>query len=209
MDALVGLLNCHSRQETGRRRLVVGTGTGTASRTAKMGGEPSSSLQSAGALHANNASGGGKQGASRDDATKNSRDHNNSRNKRGGGRGKDDKPKAKNNDTQRFGGPSHLPVQHQWRVNDKAQPDERLEQHADKDPRGDDPTRRITKKKAGRNTESFDPSSTLVRPDLRVWVGNPSKRAFDKPLKHDDVVIVPELFGDEDDWDTYYKVSLP
>ena len=188
-----------------------------------MGGEPSSSsLQSAlratgsgdgvqegsstvrgGAKNISTSSGGGVQGGSstsRDGAKNISQDdpdrgHNKSRN---GGRGRDDKPKAKNS------GPSRRP---RWRVNDKVQPDERLGKHVDKDPRGDDPTRRITKKKAGRNTESFDPSSTLVRPDVMVWVGNPNKSTFDKPLKHDDVVIVPELFGDEDDWDTYYKVS--
>ncbi|EJK44268.1 hypothetical protein THAOC_37207, partial [Thalassiosira oceanica] len=154
------------------------------------GGEPSSSLQSALLATSTNNS--------REDSLDCDRDRNKSRN---GGRGKDDigKPKAKNS------GPSHRPVQHRWRLNDSVRPDERLGQQ-DKDPRGDDPTKRIAKKKAGRNTESFDPGSTLVRPDLRVLVGNPSKSKFDKPLKHDDVVIVPELFGDEDDWDTYYQL---
>jgi hypothetical protein len=58
------------------------------------------------------------------------------------------------------------------------------------DPRGSDPTKRITKKAKGRgngrNTESFDPADTLVRPDLRVWVGSKEKKEFDKRLKHDD-----------------------
>ena len=58
------------------------------------------------------------------------------------------------------------------------------------DPRGADPTKRITKKAKGRgngrNTESFDPADTLVRPDLRVWVGSREKKEFDKRLKHDD-----------------------
>lgn len=57
----------------------------------------------------------------------------------------------------------------------------------------------------GRNTESFDPKDTLVRPDLRVIVG-PNREQYGRPLKHDDVVIVPEFFCKEDDWDLYYKL---
>jgi len=87
--------------------------------------------------------------------------------------------------------------------------DEKLGQLQD-DPRGDDPTRRITHKANsrgnGRNTESFNPSSTLVRPDLRIHVGSNTIPKYDKPLKHDDVLIVPELFGREDDWTTYYQL---
>ena len=79
-----------------------------------------------------------------------------------------------------------------------------------KNPRGKDPNQRITKKASsrgvGRNTESFDPSSTLVRPDLRVKVGSAAISKFNKPLKHDDVVIVPELFGKEEDWSLYYQL---
>jgi len=112
-------------------------------------------------------------------------------------------------------GPSsrHLPVlKHGYR---KALPDEKLNQLAEptpnnEDPRGDDPTKRMTSKAQkggnGRNTESFDPASTLARPDLRVWVGSKDKRMFEKKLKHDDVVIVPELFGNEDNWNLYYKL---
>jgi len=84
--------------------------------------------------------------------------------------------------------------------------DEKLSNLSIKDPRGNDPNKRITSKGKGRNTESFDPQSTIVRPDVRVWVGSRDKKSFDKPLKHDDVVIVPELFGDEDDWSIYYKL---
>jgi hypothetical protein len=77
-----------------------------------------------------------------------------------------------------------------------------------KDPRGDDPSKRIAKKKrGGRNTESFDPKSTLVRPDLRVKIGSPALKSYPKTLKHDDVVIVPELFGPEDDWELYYQLA--
>ncbi|KDO30740.1 hypothetical protein SPRG_04641 [Saprolegnia parasitica CBS 223.65] len=57
----------------------------------------------------------------------------------------------------------------------------------------------------GRNTESFDPASTLVRPAMRIIVG-PKKPVFDKPLKHDDVVVVPDFFCAEDDWSIYYKL---
>jgi len=90
--------------------------------------------------------------------------------------------------------------------------DENLPKEAlSKDPRGDDPSQRIVKKKGqnkqgGRNTESFDPESTLVRPDLRVQIGSPNQPVYRKPMKHDDVVIVPELFGPEDDWKLYYQL---
>jgi hypothetical protein len=60
-------------------------------------------------------------------------------------------------------------------------------------------------KGGGMNTESFDPSTTLVRPEMRVIVG-PNREVYGKPLKHDDVVIVPEFFCKEDDWDLYYKL---
>ena len=89
------------------------------------------------------------------------------------------------------------------------EPDARLGGVED-DPRGPDPTRRITKKASsrghGRNTESFDPASTLVRPDLRINVGSGRAKKFVGRLRHDDVVIVPELFGAEDDWSLYYKL---
>jgi hypothetical protein len=87
--------------------------------------------------------------------------------------------------------------------------DDKLEDIQD-DPRGNDPTKRITqsasKRGIGRNTESFDPASTLVRPDLRIHVGSSSIKTFNRPLKHDDVVIVPELFGKENDWSLYYQL---
>lgn len=85
--------------------------------------------------------------------------------------------------------------------------DENLCPNVAPDPRGEDPERRMTKKSAGRNTASFDPASTLVRPALRVQVGSPMSKSYNRfPLKHDDVVIVPELFGPEDDWKLYYKL---
>ena len=65
------------------------------------------------------------------------------------------------------------------------------------------------KNRVGRNSESFDPASTLVRPDLRILVG-PNREEYKKSdadeIKHDDIVIVPEFFCKEDDWDIYYKL---
>lgn len=66
----------------------------------------------------------------------------------------------------------------------------------------------------GHNTESFDPNSTLVRPDMRIVVGPNRESYFEgkengtrkQPLKHDDVVIVPEFFCNEDDLAIYYKL---
>lgn len=58
----------------------------------------------------------------------------------------------------------------------------------------------------GRNTESFDPASTLVRPSMRVIVASKKAATYDKPLRHDDVVIVPEFFCDEDDMALYYTL---
>jgi hypothetical protein len=89
--------------------------------------------------------------------------------------------------------------------------DDHLPSNVQPDPRGNGDilqrmTQKATKRGNGRNTESFDPTSTLVRPDVRVLVGNPQHDKFGKTLKHDDVVVVPELFGAEDDWSLYYKL---
>jgi hypothetical protein len=61
------------------------------------------------------------------------------------------------------------------------------------------------KRGAGRNTESFDPASTFVRPDMRICVG-PNRPVLGREIKHDDVYIVPEFFCKEDDWSMYYKL---
>ena len=37
-------------------------------------------------------------------------------------------------------------------------------------------------------------------------MGSSKAKVFNKPLKHDDVVIVPEFFCAEEDWDMYYKL---
>jgi len=78
------------------------------------------------------------------------------------------------------------------------------------DPRSSDPSKRISNKalsqSKGRNTESFHAASTFVRPDLRVQIGSSRSDKYKKVLKHDDVVIVPEMFGAEDDWSIYYTL---
>jgi hypothetical protein len=74
------------------------------------------------------------------------------------------------------------------------------------DPRIDSNGIKHRKERGGaRNTESFDPSSTLVRPDMRIIVG-PHAERYGKPLKHDDVVMVPDFFCKEDDWTLYYQL---
>ncbi|KAK3266642.1 hypothetical protein CYMTET_24753 [Cymbomonas tetramitiformis] len=62
-----------------------------------------------------------------------------------------------------------------------------------------------TTAKKGMNTESFDPESTFLRPAMRVIVG-PKRKRFEQPLKHDDVVVVPEFFCAEDDLSMYYSL---
>lgn len=52
----------------------------------------------------------------------------------------------------------------------------------------------------GRNTASFDPASTLVRPAMRVIYGQLQRR-YGKPLKTDDVVAVPNFFQHAEDCD--------
>ena len=58
----------------------------------------------------------------------------------------------------------------------------------------------------GRNTESFDPASTLVRPQMRIIVGPNDRPVYGAKVKHDDVIIVPEFFCKEDDWQLYYDL---
>jgi len=57
----------------------------------------------------------------------------------------------------------------------------------------------------GARSESFDPESTLVRPHMRI-ISGPSTSQYLRPLKHDDVVVVPEFFCKEDDWSIYRKL---
>jgi len=57
----------------------------------------------------------------------------------------------------------------------------------------------------GRNTASFEPDSTLVRPAMRVFYGAPKKRYGD-PLKPDDVVIVPDFFCEENNFEMFERL---
>lgn len=59
-----------------------------------------------------------------------------------------------------------------------------------RDPRN--PARRQTKYTHGRNSDSFDPKSTLVRPDMRV-VHESNTERYPRNLSHDDVCIVPKF----------------
>jgi hypothetical protein len=63
-------------------------------------------------------------------------------------------------------------------------------------------------KGSGRNTESFDPTSTLQRPDLRVRIASSTRNAtsYSDAIRHDDVIIVPELFGGDSDYTLYHKL---
>mmetsp|Transcript_3620 Transcript_3620/g.4822 ORF Transcript_3620/g.4822 Transcript_3620/m.4822 type:complete len:442 (+) Transcript_3620:92-1417(+) len=77
----------------------------------------------------------------------------------------------------------------------------------------DDPRRQkqldlkgLTLRGSGRNTESFDPVSTLVRPDMRIQIGSSKSRTYEKRMKHDDVIVVPEFFCAEKDWSMYYQL---
>jgi len=73
------------------------------------------------------------------------------------------------------------------------------------DPRIRDGKKLVKIRGAGRNTESFDPKSTIVRPEMRILVQQPTQK-IQTVLKHDDVVVVPNFFCAEDDWAIYYKL---
>ena len=44
----------------------------------------------------------------------------------------------------------------------------------------------------GQNSDSFDPKSTLVRPDMRI-LHSTNISTYPQKLKHDDVVVVPNF----------------
>ena len=84
--------------------------------------------------------------------------------------------------------------------------DEKLDNDIKDDPRVREDGHKVVKiKGGGRNTESFDPASTLVRPSMRIIVGS-NREVYGKPLKHDDVIICPEFLCKEDDWNMYYDL---
>eukprot|EP01038_Epipyxis_sp_PR26KG_P010839 gene10839-14550_t len=67
----------------------------------------------------------------------------------------------------------------------------------------------IKKKGTGRNTESFDPKSTLIRPEMRILIGNlPTVKNpnYNGVIRHDDVIVVPNFFCETNDWNIYYKL---
>lgn len=91
-------------------------------------------------------------------------------------------------------------------------PDPRLAQ-LDDDPRSKDSPLGKAQRAAlgerglsGRNSASFDPKSTLVRPAMRVLVGSSQLAEYKNELRHDDVVIVPDFYCAEDDWQVYYDL---
>jgi hypothetical protein len=59
----------------------------------------------------------------------------------------------------------------------------------------------------GRNTESFDATTTLSRPDMRVCVGDPHAQHFGSRVKHDDIIIVPGFYCNENDLSVYEKIN--
>jgi hypothetical protein len=83
--------------------------------------------------------------------------------------------------------------------------DERLAQ-IDDDPRATESGVKLVKQRGGgRNTASFDPASTLVRPAMRIIVEKDTAH-YPRALSHDDVVIVPDFLCKEDDWSLYYQL---
>ena len=89
--------------------------------------------------------------------------------------------------------------------------DPRLAQ-VDDDPRWDSPLGKAQRAAlgerglSGRNSASFDPKSTLVRPAMRVLVGSSKLVEYKNELRHDDIVIVPDFYCAEDDWQVYYDL---
>jgi len=55
------------------------------------------------------------------------------------------------------------------------------------------------------NVPTFDPTSQLVRPSMRI-ITTPTSARYAQPVKHDDVIIVPDFFSEKDGWDIYYKL---
>merc|ERR1711957_216250 len=61
-----------------------------------------------------------------------------------------------------------------------------------------------------RQTDPFDggndsPCHDVARPSLRISTVRASKR-YEFPVRHDDVIIVPEFLCKEDDWSIYYTL---
>ena len=58
-------------------------------------------------------------------------------------------------------------------------------------------TKKPKNKKRFKNTETFEPSHEPA--DMNVILGNPNKETFDRVLDPRDIVIVPNLFCEEED----------
>lgn len=58
---------------------------------------------------------------------------------------------------------------------------------------------------SGRNTQSFDPASTFARPAMRIICG-PRRAHYGRPVRPDDVIVVPEFLCTEDDWGLYHRL---
>ena len=65
--------------------------------------------------------------------------------------------------------------------------------------------------------KSVDLTASMTNPRLRWTFGQaqhlqcyrtevPGSRRYAAPVKHDDVIVVPEFFCKEDDWNTYYTL---
>ncbi|GMH99545.1 hypothetical protein TrVE_jg3898 [Triparma verrucosa] len=171
----------------------------------------------------NGGNGGGRSDARRGDDRRRGNNNNNNNNNNGNGRGsRPGRPESpftsfptgefgtmwNNGEAPTVVGDGFRPQQKYWVVEDQPK-DEKIEAIF-KDSGKKPPTGRITQtaKKNGNgcNTESFDPASTLVRPDFRVVFGRNSVERYDRPIKHDDVIVVPEMFCGYDDWSIYYKL---
>jgi hypothetical protein len=50
--------------------------------------------------------------------------------------------------------------------------------------------------------------SDPIRWDMRVRFGSPAREVYDKPLRHDDCVLVPDFFGPASDWSIYHKLLV-
>jgi hypothetical protein len=87
-----------------------------------------------------------------------------------------------------WNGPAHQRKMKEYKIAEQPLDEKVGEVCTKKDPRGEG--QRLTKKAAsrgsGRNTESFDPATTLVRPDFRVLFGSNRTEQYQRPMKHDD-----------------------
>lgn len=54
---------------------------------------------------------------------------------------------------------------------------------------------------------AFDPTQLQVRPSMRIHtIPMSSNGCYGRPVKHDDVIIVPDFFNEKEGWDIYYQL---